>query len=420
LEIDDNLFDVKATMGDPYLGGSDFDQRIVEYILDNFKKEHGIDLSKDPESYSRIREEAEKTKISLSSSLSVNINLPFITNKNGLPVHLSMDLTRAKFESLCEDLLKRTETPCRQALKDAQLTAADIDEVLLVGGMTRMPKVCEIVESIFGRQPLKTVNPDEVVAKGAAIQGGILSKTIGGDVLLLDVTPMSLGIETLGGVFTAIINRQVTIPVQKRQIFSTAYDNQTGVTIVVYQGERPIANQNKLLGQFTLEGIAPAPKGTPQIEVCFDMDANGILQVSATDLGTKKAQKIRIESGKMSEEDIQKHMEQVRLYEEQDKKALKLIEAKNSADAAIDSLDKTIREFKDKIEVDLITELNGIKDKLVEAKSSDNVEEIETLTQELNTKIQKVGEAVYKNTEAQGESQTSNENTAETAETTVE
>jgi molecular chaperone DnaK len=399
LEIEDNFFTVKASVGDDHLGGADFDNKIIQYIIEDFKNTNGVDLSKDAQAYSRIKEEAEKTKIALSSSLSVDINIPFITTGPNGPLHINLPLTRAKFESLCSDLLKRIEDIAVKSLKEANVSVNAIDNVLFVGGMTRMPKVSEIVEKVFHKAPLKTVNPDEAVAKGAAILANILGGNAedqsGTDVLLLDVTPMSLGIETLGGIFTPLITKQTTIPVQKKQVFSTAYDNQTAVTIVVYQGERPMAKDNKMLGQFNLEGIAPAPKGMPQIEVCFDVDANGIVNVSATDVATKKSHKIRIESGKMSDEEIQKHMEEVRRHEEEDKRKVKLAETKNRVDGTVDSLDKTLKEHKDKVPENLVAELEEEKAQLIAAKEGDDVDKMESLMESLNQKLQQIGQNVY-------------------------
>jgi molecular chaperone DnaK len=399
LEIEDNFFTVKASVGDDHLGGADFDNKIIQYIIEDFKNTNGIDLSKDAQAYSRIKEEAEKTKIALSSSLSVDINIPFITTGPNGPLHINIPLTRAKFESLCSDLLKKIEDICLKSLKEANITVNQIDNVLFVGGMTRMPKVSEIVEKCFNKTPLKTVNPDEAVAKGAAILANILGGNAedqaGTDVLLLDVTPMSLGIETLGGIFTALITKQTTIPVQKKQVFSTAYDNQTAVTIVVYQGERPMAKDNKMLGQFNLEGIAPAPKGVPQIEVCFDVDANGIVNVSATDVATKKSHKIRIESGKMSDEEIQRHMEEVKRHEEDDKRKMKLAESKNQVDATLDSMEKSLKEYKDKIPENLVAELETEKANLIAAKEGDDVEKMEAIMATIREKLQQIGQNVY-------------------------
>ena len=421
LEIEDNFFTVKASVGDDHLGGADFDNKIIQYIVEDFKNTNGIDLSKDAQAYARIKEEAEKTKIALSSSLSVDINIPFITTGPNGPLHINLPLTRAKFESLCSDLLKKIEDIAIKSLKEANINVNQIDNVLFVGGMTRMPKVSEIVEKCFNKTPLKTVNPDEAVAKGAAILANILGGNAedqaGTDVLLLDVTPMSLGIETLGGIFTPLITKQTTIPVQKKQVFSTAYDNQTAVTIVVYQGERPMAKDNRMLGQFNLEGIAPAPKGVPQIEVCFDVDANGIVNVSATDVATKKSHKIRIESGKMSDEEIQKHMEEVKRHEEDDKRKMKLAETKNQVDATLDSMEKSIKEYKDKIPENLVTELEAEKANLIAAKEADDVDKMEEIMNTIREKLQQIGQNVY---QQPGQEQGGAEQNSESAEPQVE
>ncbi|HET9246635.1 MAG TPA: Hsp70 family protein, partial [Xanthobacteraceae bacterium] len=342
LEIGDGVFEVKSTNGDTFLGGEDFDMRLVNYLADEFQKEQGIDLRRDKLALQRLKESAEKAKIELSSTTQTEINLPFITADAAGPKHLTMKLTRAKFEALVDDLIQKTIDPCRQALKDAGLSAAEINEVVLVGGMTRMPKVQEVVKQLFGKEPHKGVNPDEVVAVGAAIQAGVLQGDVK-DVLLLDVTPLSLGIETLGGVFTRLIDRNTTIPTKKSQVFSTAEDGQTAVTIRVFQGEREMAADNKLLGQFDLIGIPPAPRGVPQIEVTFDIDANGIVNVSAKDKGTGKEQQIRIQaSGGLSEADIQKMVKDAEAHAEEDKKRKAQVEAKNHAEALVHSTEKAL------------------------------------------------------------------------------
>ena len=396
LEIGDGVFEVKSTNGDTHLGGEDFDLEIINYLAGEFKKDNGIDLRQDKLALQRLKEAAEKAKIELSSSTETEVNLPFITADQSGPKHLTIKLSRAKLEAIIGNLLDKSLKPCALALKDAGLKASDIDDVILVGGMTRMPKVIEIVKNFFGREPNKGVNPDEVVATGAAIQGGVLQGDVK-DVLLLDVTPLSLGIETLGGVFTRLIDKNTTIPTKKSQIFSTAEDNQSAVTIRVFQGEREMAADNKLLGQFDLVGIPPAARGMPQIEVTFDIDANGIVNVSAKDKATGKEQQIRIQaSGGLSEEDIERMVKEAEENAEADKKKREIVDARNQADSLVNETEKNLKEHSDKVPESDKNKIEVDIEELKKVKDSDNLEAIKSKTEELVQSSLKLGEAIYK------------------------
>ena len=403
LELGDGVFEVKSTSGDTFLGGDDFDNRIIDFLADEFKKENGVDLREDPLAKQRLKEGAEKAKIELSSSSQTEINLPFITADKSGPKHLNVTLSRSKLESLVEDLIEKTIKPCETAIKDAGINASDIKNVILVGGMTRMPKVIETVKNIFGKEPNKGVNPDEVVATGAAIQAGVLQGDVK-DVLLLDVTPLTLGIETLGGVFTKLIDKNTTIPSKKSQIFSTAEDNQAAVTIRVFQGEREMAGDNKILGQFNLESIPPAPRGMPQIEVTFDIDANSILNVSAKDKGTNKEQKITIkDSGGLSDEEIEKMVKDAEKHSETDKKKKEVVELKNQADSLIHATEKSLKEHGSKISAEEKKKIEESLAALKKVKDSENKEELKAKVDALTQASMKLGEIIYK--EAQQEAQ---------------
>jgi molecular chaperone DnaK len=417
LELSDDVFEVKSTAGDNLLGGDDIDQKIIDYLVEDFKKKEGIDLKKDKMALQRLKDEAEKAKIELSSTLKTTINIPYVTATSDGPKHLNIELTRAKFEEICADVFKRLEIPLKQAISDSKLDLKDINEVLLVGGSTRIPKVQEIVEKHTGKKPNKSINPDEVVAMGAAIQGAVLEGDIK-DVLLLDVTPLSLGIETLGGVFTKLIDRNTTVPTKKSQVFSTAADNQTAVDIHVLQGERPLAKDNLTLGRFQLMGIPPAPRGIPQVEVTFNIDANGIIHVSAKDLGTGKSQEIKITASEnLSKEEIERMKKDAEQNEEEDKKIKEKIEQKNQAEALVYSVDNLLKESKDKIDDKEKEEITKLKEDLQKA-IDENQDDLKEKTEKLQTKIYDLSKKMYQNTQNQQSQE--NENSNEDGDKTVD